>query len=95
MSEFAILSKQDLENFKADILKEISTTQKASSLSEFCTESELMEKLDHPDPSTVWRWRKNGQLPEPIEIGNQKLYRISDIIQMRARSRNTPKVHLR
>lgn len=95
MSEIAIFSKEDLEEFKSDILREVTTALKQNALSEFCTEAELMEKLDHPDPSTVWRWRKNGQLPEPIEIGNQKLYRISDLIKVGTKPRNTPKVHLR
>lgn len=82
MSEIAIFSKQDLEDFKADILNKVTTALKQNALSEFCTEDELMKKLDNPDPSTIWRWRKNGQLPEPIEIGNHKLYRISEIISV-------------
>jgi predicted DNA-binding transcriptional regulator AlpA len=30
-------------------------------------------------PSTIWRWRKRGWLPTPINIGRRNYYKQSDI----------------
>lgn len=45
----------------------------------YISEEALMRKLGNPHPSTRWRWRKNGQLPEPKRFGNTFLYKVSDI----------------
>ncbi len=31
-----------------------------------------LAKLLDVDPSTIWKWRQNGTLPEPIQIGGIK-----------------------
>lgn len=31
--------------------------------------TERLAELFDVDPSTIWRWRKSGELPPPVEIG--------------------------
>lgn len=87
MNEIAIIPKEEFEQLKNDVRMLIEMMQKRNSiLSEYVTEEELTEKLKDPEtgsrpsPTTLWRWRKNGQLPKPISIGDKKLYRVSDLI---------------
>jgi hypothetical protein len=87
MSEIAIIPREDFEQLKKDIRLLVDIAhKKTGALSEYCTEEELIEKLTDPEtgtpPSatTLWRWRKNGQLPKPISIGDKRLYKIADLL---------------
>ena len=34
----------------------------------------LRAKCGDPDPSTIWRWVKAGELPAPIKLGGRALW---------------------
>lgn len=73
-----VLNKEDLENsfrtIVTEILGQVETARAESRLS-----IKQVSKRLGVDPSTLWRWERDGYLI-PTRIGRKVLYKESDII---------------
>lgn len=57
----------------------------------FLTCKELQERW-RVSYETLWRWKKDGRIPDPIYIGGRMLFDLEDIERW---EKNAPKVRLR
>lgn len=56
-----------------------------SDLDQLISQPQLRGLFGEISDMTIWRWRQNGLLPQPIVINRRNYYRQSDIAEMQSR----------
>lgn len=71
------LNKEDLETVLRTLVLEIIEKYEVEKSEPKLTVKQVSNRL-HVDPSTLWRWERDGYL-KPIRIGRKVLYRESEV----------------
>ncbi len=71
------LNKEDLETVLGDMIEKIVARYEAQKREPKLTIKQVAKRLG-VDPSTLWRWERDGYLV-PIRLGRKVLYNESDI----------------
>ncbi len=71
------LNKEDLETVLRALVLEIVEKYEVAKTEPKLTIKQVSTRL-HVDPSTLWRWEREGYL-KPTRIGRKVLYRESDV----------------